>query len=194
MSLLIKELSKSFDQKQIFENFSYEFSEYGIYAIVGNSGVGKTTLLRMIAGLDSRYTGEIIGGGLKNTAYAFQEHRLFPNLTALENAVIPNGDTDNTLLVDKAKKLFSVLGFSDPELQLYPDELSGGMRQRVSIIRALLKDAPILLLDEPTKELDSDIREELYGIIIDEAKKRLVIMVSHNTLDFERINAKRIYI
>lgn len=194
MSLALNNVSKRFDKKQIFENFSYKFSERGIYAIVGNSGAGKTTLFRMIAGLDKRYTGEIIGGGLKNTAYAFQEHRLFPNLTALENAVIPNGESNDSHLIDRAKLLFSELGFSHNDLQLYPDELSGGMRQRVSIIRALLKDSSVLLLDEPTKELDADIREKLYKIITAESKKRLVILVSHNDADLEIMNVEKIYI
>jgi ABC-type sugar transport system ATPase subunit len=82
MPLAIKNLTKSFGDKVIFENFNYIFSDNGIYVLVGNSGRGKTTLLRMIAGLDKNFSGEITK---VQAAYAFQEYRLFPALNALEN-------------------------------------------------------------------------------------------------------------
>ena len=80
MSLTLNDISKSYENKVIFKNFSYTFSDTGIYAVVGDSGVGKTTLLRIIAGLDTAYEGEILGGGVENVSFAFQEYRLFPNL------------------------------------------------------------------------------------------------------------------
>ena len=84
MSLRIKNLSKSFDDKNVISNLSYEFPERGLFGIVGESGIGKTTLLRIIAGLDNDYSGEVVGGGIRKVSFAFQEHRLFPTLTSLE--------------------------------------------------------------------------------------------------------------
>ena len=194
MQLILKNLTKSFDNKSILENFSYEFPDIGIFALLGESGSGKTTLLRMIAGLDSSYDGEIQGGGIKNVSFAFQEYRLFPELTALENAVIANGDKEDTNLSSKAKKILLTLGFTEDDLELLPRELSGGMKQRVSITRAFLKNTPILLLDEPTKELDENIRRTLYEMIRAEAKKRLVIIVSHQSEDLEELKAIKIKI
>lgn len=194
MQLTLINVTKSFDNKAILENFSYDFSGTGIFALLGESGSGKTTLLRMIAGLDSDYSGEIQGGGIKNVSFAFQEYRLFPELTALENAVIANGDKNDTNLSEKARKLLLTLGFSEGDLELLPHELSGGMKQRVSLTRAFLRNTPILLLDEPTKELDENIRKTLYEIIRAESEKRLVIIVSHQSEDLEELGAVKIEI
>lgn len=194
MSLSLKNISKRYDSKIIFENFSYNFSETGVYAIVGESGTGKTTLLRIICGLDTKAEGEIIGGGIINTSFAFQEYRLFPHLSAIQNIVAANGESDDAELTENARKLLMRLGFTDSELNLLPSELSGGMKQRVSLVRAFLRKTPILLLDEPTKELDEKIRETLYDMINEEGKKRLVIIVSHHMEDFEKLDAVKIYI
>ena len=194
MQVILNNLTKGFQNKAIFENFGYTFESPGIYAIIGDSGVGKTTLLRMIAGLDNKYSGEILGGGIKNTSFAFQEYRLFPTITALENAVIANGELTDGALKQRAIDLLFRLGFSENDLALLPSELSGGMKQRVSLVRAFLRDTPILLLDEPTKELDETIRKSLYDIIKEESKKRLVIMVSHQNDDFEELSAQKVYI
>lgn len=194
MQVILNNITKGFQSKAIFKNFSYTFESPGIYAIIGDSGVGKTTLLRMIAGLDNKYSGEILGSGIKNTSFAFQEYRLFPTITALENTVIANGELSDVALKQRAIDLLTKLGFSKNDLALLPSELSGGMKQRVSLVRAFLRDTPILLLDEPTKELDETIRKSLYDIIKEESKKRLVIMVSHQNDDFEELSAQKVYI
>lgn len=194
MQLKLKKVKKSFDKKLIFDDFSYTFSESGIYAIVGDSGTGKTTLLRMIAGLDKLYDGEISGGGIQNVSYAFQEHRLFPNLTAIENVIIPNGDKNDPSLYEEAKEILNTLGISNNDLSLLPHELSGGMKQRVALARAFLRNKPILLLDEPTKELDESIRSALYQLIKKESESRLVIIVSHQSEDLVHLKATEIKI
>ena len=194
MPLILKNITKSFDNKLIFEKFSYEFSDSGIYAIVGDSGTGKTTLLRMIAGLDESYEGEISGGGIQNVSYAFQEHRLFPNLSAIENVIIPNGDSKDPSLYSEAADSLNTLGISTDDFSLLPHELSGGMRQRVALARAFLRKKPVLLLDEPTKELDENIRFSLYKMIEKESESRLVIIVSHQNDDLIHLNATEIQI
>ena len=192
MALSIKSLTKSFGEKSIFSDFSYDFSDKGIYIISGDSGSGKTTLLRIVAGLDKEYLGEVIGGGVDNVSYAFQEYRLFPMLTALKNITVAvyNEPTEKDVL--SAKELLSRLKFTEADMSLYPRELSGGMKQRVSFARALLKDAPILILDEPTKELDSEICQIIRDIIIEESKKRLVLMVTHRAEDVEGLEYTKI--
>ena len=179
MPLVIKNLNKAFGNKIIFENFSYTFAERGIYVLVGPSGRGKTTLLRMIAGLDKTYAGQI---NSESVAYAFQEYRLFPVLNALGNVtnILWEHPTDEQ--VQAAKNLLLFFGFSEADMQLYPNALSGGMKQRVSLCRALLADRKILLLDEPFKELDDTLRERLRNILAEEATKRLIILTAH-TMD-----------
>ena len=107
--LEIKNLSKSFDDKILFKNFSYSFSDRGIYAVVGESGIGKTTLLRMIAGLDKDYDGEIIGGGIGKVSFAFQEYRLFPWLSAIDNVIFAISDRKDEAVTKKAYKMLSKL-------------------------------------------------------------------------------------
>ena len=191
MSLLIKNLKKTFGDKIVFSDFSYEFPDKGLYLIKGDSGAGKTTLLRIISGLDTAYSGDVLGGGIPQVSYAFQEYRLFPTLTATENVLI-SSKTENESDVEKAKSFLSRLGFSSQDMNLYPSELSGGMKQRVSLARAFFSESKILLLDEPTKELDPTLCSVVLNMIAEEAIKRLVIMVSHIEADEEQISATKI--
>ncbi len=190
MSLIISDLKKSFGGKVIFNGFSYSFKDFGAYALTGESGVGKTTLLRMIAGLDTDYSGKISGGGVGKVSFAFQEHRLFPSLSALHNVVLANYDEITEDAISKAKKILLALGIGDEDMHLLPSELSGGMRARISLARAFLKDSEILLLDEPSKELDEANKERVLDLIRRESRRRLVIMVTHSLYDAERCGAE----
>lgn len=189
MGLTITNLSKSFGKKEIFNSFSQNFSDTGIYSISGDSGVGKTTLLRMIAGLERDHSGEILGGGFDNVAFAFQEYRLFPTLSAIENVIIPNGNMNDEALKNTAEEMLLALDFKERDFLSDTSELSGGMKQRISLARALISNKPIILLDEPTKELDSGIRKKLYDIIKTKSKSKLIILVSHNREDIEALDS-----
>lgn len=189
MALEIKKITKSFGKKVIFEGFSYKFGDTGVYALIGESGTGKTTLLRMIAGLDTNFHGKISGGGIGNVSVAFQEYRLFPTLSALENLTLVFSKSHNKETAEAAKNMLFSLGFSEDDMLLKPDKLSGGMKQRVSIARAVLKDAPILLLDEATKELDRENAKAVLDLIRREGERRLVILVTHNREDIEYLGA-----
>ncbi len=193
MSLILKNICKSFGDKIVLNDLSYTFPNNGIFAITGPSGSGKTTLLRITCGLEKNYSGEVIGGGTANTAVAFQEYRLFPSLTAVQNVSVPN-EKDGVDISNEAKDILIKLGFGKDDLSLLPGELSGGMKQRVSIARALLREAPILILDEPTKELDPSIVSILHEMIANESKKRLVLFVSHNQRDAQLLGATPIVI
>ena len=191
MSLSIKDLTKRFGDKVVFSGFSYDFPKKGLYLLKGDSGVGKTTLLRIISGLDTAYLGTVSGGGTTNVSYAFQEYRLFPTLTAIENVMISSRD-ESASDFECAKEYLYRLGFTAEDMKLYPSELSGGMKQRISLARAFFSKAKILLLDEPTKELDPTLSATVLAMITEEANKRLVIMVSHIEADEEKISATKI--
>ena len=187
MSLEIKNLSKAFGQKTIFSEFSYSFSDKGIYILRGKSGIGKTTLLRIIAGLDKDYIGAVIGGGIGRVSFAFQEYRLFPQLSAFENVMIASNDNSDSDK-NKAHDLLARLGLSPDDMLLLPSELSGGMKQRVSLARAFMKNAPVILLDEPTKELDAALCEQVCEMINEIAEDKLVILVTHKEEDLLILN------
>ncbi len=177
--LEIKNLQKSFGEKTIFDSFSYMF-ENGIYLIMGESGIGKTTLLRMIAGLDTDYSGDINGGGVENVSFLFQEYRLFEHLNALQNVTVIFNKLNDVNKAFAAQTL-DLLGIKGEDQLLFPSELSGGMKLRVSIARALCKNAPVLLLDEPSRELNIEYVEGLIEILKEKSKNQIIIIVTHDS-------------
>ncbi len=181
MSLQLKEVEKRYGEKILFRGLSYQFSSPGLYLLRGGSGSGKTTLLRMIAGFDGEYGGMITGGGLANCSFAFQEHRLFPQLDALSNVTIVLGEEKEKRQAYRAAAAEALLslGFAEEDFKKKPSALSGGMKQRVALSRAFAAERPILLLDEPDKELDPLLKARLYQKIAEEAEKRMVLLVSH---------------
>lgn len=182
-------LIKRFDDRLVLSNFNYTFESSGIYLLRGKSGVGKTTLLRILAGLDTEYEGEI--SPLTSVSFSFQEHRLFPWLSALKNAEVSLLNTSETYKTKRAEEMLASLGFTPHDMKLKPSELSGGMQARVSLARAFLKDSDLLLLDEPTKELDSALVRKVCELINSFAEHRLVIISTHDDLE-QYLNVKDI--
>ncbi|MBR5315047.1 MAG: ABC transporter ATP-binding protein [Clostridia bacterium] len=175
--MTISNLSKKFGKKILFQNFSLNTEKSGIIALWGESGKGKTTLLRMIAGLDKKYSGKIDCENQNKIAYVFQEARLLNNLTALENVSLPLGNTKESL--ELAKEWLIKMGLED-DLNTYPEEMSGGMKQRVSLARAFAYEGDILLLDEPFNGIDPERTKAIMDILLDYSKTHLCILVTHN--------------
>ena len=194
MGLKIKNLTKAFDKKTLFRDFSYDFDDTGIYALTGASGVGKTTLLRIIAGLDTDFEGEVLGAGIKNVSICFQENRLFPHLSAFDNISKISFKEENEVNKKAVKQLLTRLKFTESDMELRPAELSGGMRQRIAFARAVLRDSSILILDEATKELDSALVETILEIIREQGNKRLVLIVTHKSSEIEALGAKNVFL
>jgi len=190
----LNSINKSFGEKEVIRDFSYTFPDTGIYALTGKSGSGKTTLLRIMAGLEKSFDGSMEGFGRSRTSICFQEHRLFPRLSALKNLTEVSfvEDIPRDVRRKSAEDMLIRLGFSSSDMLLTPASLSGGMRQRVALARAILRDTPVLLLDEATKELDSALRDTVLSMISEQAKKRLVIMVTHREDEIAALGAVRI--
>ena len=148
-------------KKTVLDNVSLELPEGKITAIMGPSGCGKTTLLRLLSGLISPTSGNVTRE-TERISFLFQDTALLPWLTALENVnlVLSDGAATRPL----AREWLGRVGLAD-EADTYPSALSGGMKQRVALARALAVDADLLLLDEPFRGLDDDLRERMLDLI-----------------------------
>ncbi|MBR7165042.1 MAG: ATP-binding cassette domain-containing protein [Clostridia bacterium] len=158
----------------VIKGFSYDFPKSGLFLIRGRSGVGKTTLLRIMAGIEKADSGKVSLKG-EVISMVFQEDRLLPFLTLKENVLITKKHRDES----KAQALLERFGLKDAA-DLYPAELSGGMRLRGAIVRSLYYGGDIYLWDEPTKELDPENRALVIEAIRERAKDALVITVTHD--------------
>ena len=194
--LELKNISKKFKDRQILENFNLTVEENKILAIVGPSGGGKTTLLRMLAGLEKIDSGEIIYNGeslpideleKRNLlGFVFQDFQLFPHLTVLENLVLSPIKTMNLSKNDAEKKaltLLNKLGL-DKQVNNYPISLSGGQKQRVALARAMMIEPKIIGYDEPTSALDPELRLEVEKLILKNRELGITQIVVTHDLQF----------
>ena len=178
----VQNLSKSFDGKPVLQNLSFEVADGEKIHLSAPSGVGKTTLLRILAGLESADRGSVQGVSPKQITFLFQEPRLFPQLTALENVTCIHADAEKAK--NKALQLLEKLGLSEAVNQ-YPDELSGGMKQRVALARTLSVDRPVVFLDEPFTALDSELKDSVRKTVAEFCEDKTLILVSHDPQDAE---------
>ena len=171
------------------ENINLNINDGELVCLLGPSGCGKTTLLRLIAGLDYPTSGEIVANGevvekpSGDRAVIFQQYSLFPWLTVLQNVTfgleMSGGSKDeNIKAAERYLESVGLLDFKDS----YPHELSGGMKQRVAIIRSLLNHSPILLMDEPFSALDMQNRHKLQEQLIGVWKRfeNTIVFVTHD--------------
>ena len=166
-------VSKAFGGKAVLSGFSYEFESGRRYAVTGASGVGKTTLLRLICGLLRPDAGRVeVAEGARVRA-VFQEDRLLPWRTVIENVKLEDGDAEY------ARELLSELGLAE-EADAFPAALSGGMSRRVAIARALCAKPDVLLLDEPFNGLDPDMKARAAALIFDKMRGKTVVTVAHD--------------
>ena len=186
----VKNLAKSFGKKNVLNNVSFSVPSTGGYAIAGKSGIGKTTLLRLIAGLEAPDAGTILTEGAR-ISYKFQEPRLMNWLTALENVAIVVEDKEKAN--EFALALLEKVGLSDAA-SLYPDQLSGGMQQRVALARALAFEGDVLLLDEPFSAVDEETKKDLLSIVKQYSKTHAVILVTHDPDEIESLGATVIHL
>lgn len=190
--LEVKNLSKSFNGRQILKDISFTLKDGDILTIVGPSGAGKTTLLRIIAGLETKDSGQILIDGQKDLAgkvgVVFQDFNLFPNLNVLQNVtlapklVLKKSEDEAD---QEARKLLTQLQMNDYEQQ-YPYQLSGGQKQRVAIARALAMQPRILCYDEPTSALDPNLRQEVEKMVLNLKKSGLTQLIITHDLQFAK--------
>lgn len=191
--ITINDVSKTFESKGVqfksLEDINLEVNEGEFLCILGPSGCGKSTILRLIAGLDNPTDGrilmddEVIIGPDHKRGMVFQEYSLFPWRSVIENVAFPlemKGvpEEERNKIAEDYLKIVNLEKFKDSK----PDELSGGMKQRVAIVRSLAGDPDVLLMDEPFGALDIQTRNQLQRDLLKiwEDKRKTIIFVTHD--------------
>ena len=195
--LELKNIEKRFSGRKILDGISLKVTDGDIMCIVGQSGGGKTTLLRCISGLERIDEGEMMLDGRKFDPMSskealigvvFQEYNLFPHLSVLENVTLAPEialKKDPQAVEKEARQLLKKLSLEGKE-NLYPYQLSGGQKQRVSIARALAMHPKILCYDEPTSALDPGLRDKVRDIILSLKNESMTQIVVTHDLKFAR--------
>jgi len=178
LNIIIDNISKKFNDIQVLKGISLKIPKGIKTALLGPSGSGKTTLLRIIAELDKPDSGYIKGVLQKDTAYMFQEPRLFPWLTAMENIACVINKSHTAALKEAVVWLEKVKLHLDGSK--YPSELSGGMSRRIALARTLAYNKPLILLDEPFYGLDAELKSEIIKLVKAETMDRTVIFITHD--------------
>ena len=192
--LEIKEISKSFNKIKILDKFSLNVEEGEIVSIIGPSGIGKSTLLRCINGLEKVDSGEIIinNSKIKNkiskqsnldVGLVFQDYNLFPQYSVIKNITLTLTKVlkmKKQEAIEKAKELLIQMDLLD-KINSYPYELSGGEKQRLAIARTLATNPKIICFDEPTSALDPKLVKQVFKIIKKLANKgKAILIVTHD--------------
>lgn len=209
---LNKKYSGNIDNLHIIRDLNLEVNEGDFISILGKSGSGKSTLLNLIGMLDKPDSGKIFIDGEeveilneeqldlvknKKLGFVFQFHYLLPEFTALENVMLPGlvSDYKNKKRVEeRAYELLKEVGM-DHRMTHKPMELSGGEKQRVAIARALMNSPKILLMDEPTGNLDEETSEMIHKLLkkINLEKKQTIIVVTHSK-ELANLSNKKLYL
>lgn len=183
-------LSKSFGDKPVLRNVSFKLGFGENLAIMGESGCGKTTLINILCGLVKQDNGEISGLKDKIISIVFQENRLVDSLTVFRNLKIVCPDISK----EKAISVLNELGLERKVINAKVNTLSGGMKRRIAIARALIFDADIYIFDEPAKGLDEDNKLKTIEYILKVTKDKSVLYITHDKSEADMVSDTILYL
>ena len=181
-TIQLQNICKTFDQHPVFINWNQNFKTGMVHVLKGPSGCGKTTLLRMLMGLEIPDSGTITPLQSYRKAAVFQEDRLCENLSAMQNVLMVVRNQSKKDLLDQLKQDFYQVGLDDMYQKV--STLSGGMKRRVAILRAMYANADIIFFDEPLKGLDDTTKEKVMLFIKDRIKDKTVFWVTHDVDEY----------
>ncbi|MDD7182658.1 ATP-binding cassette domain-containing protein [Peptostreptococcus porci] len=179
--IIFKDISKSYGNKIVLKNFNIEIREGQTTFVLGKSGSGKTTFSKIVLGLEKIDTGEISGLDGKKISVVFQEDRLMENMTIGSNfKMTVNSHINSKQIIEKMEKIGL---FQSLETKI--SELSGGMKRRISILRAFLIEFDLIVMDEPFRGLDDETKEIVMNFVIQNIKGKTAIIITHNKDEVE---------
>ena len=186
MSIIITDLCKTFDDNEVLKNVNITLKDNSIYCLMGSSGIGKTTLLRILIGLERADSGSVSGIDTKSISCMFQEDRLIPYLSAIDNVrIVLHGKNNRDEI---RNNLLSIL--PDDSLDIPVSSLSGGMKRRVALARALSYPGKLIILDEPFTGLDKDTKLNVIDYILKMRNNRTLLITTHGTDDANLLGAE----
>jgi len=190
MAIEIINLSKSYGEKSVFDSFNCKIEEGEVTCFMGQSGNGKTTLLRILSGLEQPDGGQITGLSDRRKSFIFQEDRLCENLSAAANIRLVCG---KSLKMNSITEAMSAAGLGAECVYQITRTMSGGQKRRIAVLRALMAEYDILFMDEPFKGLDNETKEKLMLYTKEKIKGKTVIFVTHDKTECEAINGNTVY-
>lgn len=188
MDITVKNLDKFYGEQKVFEAFSYTFREGKTTCIMGASGCGKTTLFRMLLGLEKKDSGQITGVPEEHLGVVFQENRLCENLSAVSNLRLV---CKRRLTEEEVRRAFLQVGLEDA-WQKPVRELSGGMKRRVAILRALFAEADCIFMDEPFKGLDAETKQKTADYIRERTVGKTLLVITHDETEISLLGAEEV--
>lgn len=189
MNIQLKNINKSYDNKQVLENLSLTFTSGICYCITAPSGTGKTTLFRLLLGLEKPDSGIIqLSEDTTRFGVVFQEDRLCEDLDAVSNVMLVSGKSlSRDAVVKELRRLLP-----DDSLEQPVSQFSGGMKRKTAICRALLAESNAVIMDEPFTGLDETSKNNAIDMIKEKTKNKVLIFSSHNPEDLKNLDAVRI--
>lgn len=183
----LKKVCKQYNHKEVLKEVTISINEGEVLCIMGPSGVGKTTLLRIIMGLEKADSGSVTDLSHVKMAAVFQEDRLCMDFDAVKNVALV---LTETIEKEKVEQELIAVGIPKDELYKPVNQYSGGMMRRVAIVRCMLSDAALLLMDEPLKGLDDANKEVVSNYINNKCQGRTMLIVTHDKEDINRFHGK----
>lgn len=191
--LLFNNITFRYDKENILENYTFNVDKYEILLIKGKSGIGKSTILNLIAGFEKPCSGEILLDGIditnekiekRNIGYLFQEYALFPHLNVYQNISYGISHLNKKEIEKRVSELLDIVQMKGFEKR-HPNDLSGGEKQRIALARSLANRPKLLLLDEPFSSLNEELKDKLRIDLrnILKSQKITAIIVSHDSDD-----------
>ena len=180
----IQQITKKYNDMIVFEKYNLKLQKGKTTTIIGKSGCGKTTLLRLLMGLETVDSGKINGIDNLNISAVFQEDRLIDSLSIYKNICLPHMNKDKLPSREKVQQIVNSLHVN-ADIKKKTGELSGGMKRRVAIIRAMLAEFDMLILDEPFKGLDDETKYITMNFVKEYAKGNTVVLVTHDKKEIQ---------